>query len=87
MTEQEQLAELLAFFKSLADENRLKIIGLLAQQPTSVEKLADLLGLSVSTTSRHLANLSKAGLVSARTEGHYYIYSLQTETLKSMSRH
>jgi predicted transcriptional regulator len=87
MTEQEQLAELLAFFKALADENRLKIIGLLAQQPTSVEKLAELLGLSVSTTSHHLASLSKAGLVSARTEGHYYIYSLQTETLKSMSRH
>lgn len=87
MTEQEQLAELLAFFKSLADENRLKIIGLLAKQPTSVEKLAELLGLSVSTTSHHLATLAKAGLVSARTEGHYYIYSLQTETLKTMSRH
>lgn len=87
MTEQEQLAELLAFFKSLADENRLKIIGLLAQQSYSVEKLAEVLGLSVSTTSHHLASLAKAGLVSARTEGHYYIYSLQTETLKTMSRH
>lgn len=87
MTEQEQLAELLAFFKALADENRLKIIGLLAQQPYSVEKLADALGLGVSTTSHHLASLAKAGLVSARVDGHYYIYSLQTETLKSMSQH
>ena len=87
MTEQEQLAELLAFFKALADENRLKIIGLLAQQPYSVEKLAEALGLSVSTTSHHLASLAKSGLVAARVDGHYYNYSLQTETLKSMSRH
>lgn len=87
MTEQEQLAELLAFFKALADENRLKIIGLLAQQSYSVEKLAEALGLGVSTTSHHLASLSKAGLVNARVEGHYYHYSLQTETLKTMSRH
>ena len=86
MTEQEQLASLLAFFKALADENRLKIVGLLAQQPYSVEKLAEALGLSVSTTSHHLASLAKAGLVSARVDGHYYIYSLQTEVLKSMSR-
>ena len=87
MTEQEQLAELLAFFKALADENRLKIIGFLAQRPYSVEKLAEALDLSVSTTSHHLSRLAKAGLVSARTEGHYYIYSLQTDTLRSMSQH
>lgn len=86
MTEQEQLAELLAFFKALADENRLKLVGLLAQAPTSVEKLAGALGLSVSTTSHHLSALSKAGLVTARADGHYYIYSLQTETLKTLSR-
>lgn len=70
MTEQEQLAELLVFFKALADESRLKIIGLLAQQPYSVEKLAEALGLGVSTTSHHLACLTKAGLVSVRVDGH-----------------
>jgi predicted transcriptional regulator len=86
MTEQEQLASLLGFFKALADENRLKIVGLLAQQPYSVEKLAEALGLGVSTTSHHLASLAKAGLVRAQVDGHFYIYSLQTETLKSMSR-
>jgi biotin operon repressor len=65
----------------------LKIVGLLAQHPHSVENLAEALGLSVSTTSHHLAKLAQAGLVSARVDGHYYIYSLQTETLKYMSRH
>lgn len=86
MTEQEHTAELLNFFKALADENRLKIIGLLAQKPASVESLAQALGLSPSTTSHHLSRLSRSGLVSARADGHYYIYSLHTETLKQLSQ-
>ena len=86
MTDQEQLTTLLDFFKTLADANRLKIIGLLAQQPTSVEALAQTLGLSASTTSHHLARLARIGLVSARTEGHYYIYSLHTESLQQLSQ-
>lgn len=78
--------ELLTFFKALADENRLKIIGVLAQKPSSVEDIAALIGVSMSTTSHHLTRLAKAGLVSARTDGHYYIYSLHTDTLKEMSQ-
>jgi predicted transcriptional regulator len=87
MKEQDQLTELLAFFKALADENRLKIIGLLAQHPYTVEKLAEALYLGVSTTSHHLSRLTKTGLVSARADGHYYVYSLQTDTLKRMAQH
>ena len=86
MTTQEQEFELLGFFKALADENRLKIIGLLAQQPRSVEELSAAIGLGMSTTSHHLARLAKAGLVSARTDGHYFIYSLHTDALKDMSQ-
>ncbi len=77
---------LLNFFKALSDANRLKIVGLLAQHPHSVEELAEALNLGASTTSHHLGKLSKAGLVAARAEGHYYIYSLQTETLRSMAQ-
>lgn len=77
---------LLEFFKALADENRLKIVGLLAQEPRTVEQLASLLGLGASTTSHHLSRLSKAGLVSARADGHYYFYSLEMEKLRSMTR-
>jgi len=87
MTDQEQINTLLSFFKALADENRLKIVGLLAQKPSSVEALADALGLSASTTSHHLSRLSKSGLVSARADGHYYIYSLNTDALRELSQH
>lgn len=83
---QEPITELLAFFKALADENRLKIIGLLAARPSTVEALADSLGLGASTVSHHLAKLAKAGLVSARAEGHYYHYALNTEALQEKAR-
>jgi DNA-binding transcriptional ArsR family regulator len=55
--------ELLTFFKALADAQRLKIVGLLAQEAHTVEQLAALLNISPSTTSHHLSKLAKAGLV------------------------
>jgi predicted transcriptional regulator len=81
-----QTEELLIFFKALADANRLKIVGLLAQNSHSVEDLAALLGLSSSTVSHHLSRLSDAGLVSAKAEGYYSVYSLQTKTLEDMAQ-
>lgn len=87
MANQELTSDLLTFFKALADENRLKIVGLLAQQPYTVEKLAEVLGIGASTTSHHLSKLAAANLVTSRTDGHYYIYSLQSETLQKMSQH
>jgi len=86
MAENELNQELLEFFKALADANRLKIVGLLAREPYTVEHLAAVLGLSVSTTSHHLSYLAHVGLVSARTDGHYSIYSLQINTLQSMAQ-
>jgi len=81
-----QFNELLQFFKAMADSNRLKIVGLLSQKPHTVEQLSALLGLGMSTTSHHLSNLAKAGLVEARTDGHYYLYSLRPDTLQEMSQ-
>lgn len=86
MSQPIQSDELLDFFKALADANRLKIIGLLAQQPYTVEQLAALLDVGVSTTSHHLTRLARAGLVAARAEGYYSVYSLQTDVLREMAR-
>lgn len=78
--------ELVTFFKALSDANRLKIIGLLAQQPYSVEELAALLDLKASTVSHHLAKLSQVGLVSAKTESYYNVYQLDEKALEERSR-
>jgi hypothetical protein len=77
---------LLEFFKALADANRLKIIGFLAQRPYTVEELSGALGLSASTTSHHLSYLSRVGLVSARAKGHYSLYSLEIDVLHDVGR-
>lgn len=78
--------ELVSFFKALADPSRLKIVGLLAQQPYSVEELAALVGLKPSTVSHHLAKLSKVGLVHARTESYYNVYQLNKDALEEKAR-
>ena len=78
--------ELVNFFKVLADASRLKIVGLLAQKPYSVEELAALLNLKPSTVSHHLSKLAKAGLVSAKTESYYSVYQLDQKALEERSR-
>jgi len=77
---------LLAFFKALADETRLKIVGLLAQQPYSVGELAAILGLKDPTVSHHLAKLAEADLVTMKREGTTHFYCLDVERLHTWSQ-
>jgi biotin operon repressor len=77
---------LLSFFKALADANRLRIVGLLAHRPHSVEALSAALGLRSSTVSHHLARLADAGLVSSTSEGHFHVYALDIEALESRAK-
>jgi predicted transcriptional regulator len=79
-------AELLSFFKALADANRLKIVGLLAKEPYSVEQLAEILEVRPSTVSHHLAKLSNVGLVRAHSESYYNMYYLETDVLEEKAR-
>src|SRR5436189_6268464 len=78
--------ELVTFFKALADSNRLKIVGLLAEKPYSVEELAALLKLRPSTVSHHLARLAEAELVTSRKESYYSVYQLDRKVLEDKSR-
>jgi predicted transcriptional regulator len=77
---------LLQFFKVLADEKRLQIIGLLARQDYSVDELATILSLSPATVSHHLQRLARAGLVEAAADQHYHVYSLRLQALHEMSQ-
>lgn len=77
---------LLQFFKVLADENRLKLLGLLANREYSVEELAALLKLKAPTVSHHLARLKELGLVGMRAEGNTHMYWLNTDTLRDSSK-
>lgn len=78
--------ELVIFFKALADPNRLKIVGLLAEKSYSVEELAALLQLKPSTVSHHLGKLSEAGLVQSRAESYYSVYQLDRSMLEAKAQ-
>lgn len=78
--------EALAFFRALADVNRLRLLGLLAGAPYSVEELAAVLHLRPSTISHHLARLAEASLVQARAEGYYSVYTLAPGALERRAR-
>src|SRR5258707_13036041 len=77
--------DLVQFFKALADENRLRIVGLLARESYSGEVLAELLEIKPATVSHHLARLAEAGLVTARMQGHSKLYSLRLDVVHAMS--
>ncbi|HEX2993627.1 MAG TPA: metalloregulator ArsR/SmtB family transcription factor [Anaerolineales bacterium] len=78
--------ELVTFFKALADANRLKIVGLLAEKPYSVEELAAVLQLKPPTVSHHLAKLAEVGLVKSHAESYYNVYQLDQAALDAKTR-
>jgi predicted transcriptional regulator len=77
---------LLEFFKALADANRLRLVGVLAHGPRTVEDLAATLDLDSSTVSHHLGRLARIGLVRARADGPYSVYSLDQAALQALAR-
>ncbi len=83
---QEEFQTLLQFFKVLADENRLKLLGILASGERSVDDLAATLQLRAPTISHHLARLKELGLVGMRSDGNTHYYHLDTEALHKMNK-
>jgi hypothetical protein len=82
----EDLGKLVQFLKALADESRLKLLGLVAGREQSVGELAEQLNLKEPTVSHHLAKLQELGLVSMRAEGTTHRYLLQGDALRKLSR-
>ena len=82
----ENVPQLLPFFKALADETRLEMAGLLARKALSGQQLAAQLGIKPATVSHHLAKLTEAGLVTARTEGHSKFYSLRLDVMHETAK-
>jgi ArsR family transcriptional regulator len=62
--------------KALADETRLRILNLLAQEDLSASDLMEILNMGQSRISTHLALLKEVGLVTDRRHGRRSLYSL-----------
>lgn len=82
----EESQQLIQFLKVLADESRLRILGLLANQEASVEELAAYLKLKPPTVSHHLNRLRELQLVEMRAEGNVHFYRFCPESLTRVNR-
>jgi hypothetical protein len=81
-----QTSELLPFVKALADADRLKIVGLLAQKPATAKQVAEQLHLPFRDAFNHLAFLEHAGVVRVRSESGESLYELDTDGMEAISR-
>ncbi|MGB0061012.1 metalloregulator ArsR/SmtB family transcription factor [Candidatus Binatus sp.] len=77
---------MLQFCKAMADESRLKIVGLLSTAEHSVQQLASMLALKEPTVSHHLAVLKQLDLVRMLADGNFRWYRLNDEMLGKISR-
>ncbi len=71
------------YFKSFGDPSRFRIIRLLSGKEMSVNDIADAVGLSQPTVSRHLAILREADVVINRREGQQVYYSLNKNAVQT----
>ncbi len=77
---------MLRALKAVADESRLKILGILAARECNVEEFASLLELKAPTISHHLSRLRDAGLVEMRIDGNTRFYRLRKSGLADIRR-
>ncbi|SDS20039.1 Rhodanese-related sulfurtransferase [Brevibacterium siliguriense] len=70
--------------KAIANGRRLELMELMAQGEHSVEELARLTGMAMTTTSAHLQTLNRAGLVSKRRERTTINYKLSGDDVAQL---
>lgn len=66
---------------ALADPRRILILYALNEKPSNVSDLAEALGISQPTASRHLNLLRERGLVTARREGQSVVNTLADQRI------
>lgn len=72
---------LLKIVKALADENRLRVLNVLAKKELCVCEMESILGITQSNTSRHLIKLSEAEIIRSEKKGQFVFYSLNPKTM------
>ena len=80
------MKELVQTFKAFSDTNRIRILKMLEVRPLCVCEITAVLGLAVSTVSKHLSVLREAGLIFDMKEGKWVNYYLNTASQKKYVR-
>lgn len=79
-----QMRSAAATFALLGSASRLHLAWLMAHKRSDVGTLARRAGLSIPTTSQHLAKLRLAGIVSATREGRHTYYTVEDPHVLTM---
>jgi ArsR family transcriptional regulator len=75
------MKDLIKTFKALSDESRLRVLNLLLERECCVCEVMQALELSQSRTSRILSALRDAGILRARKDGRWSLYSIDREEM------
>lgn len=78
------LDKIVTLLKAMGNDNRFLILVYLAEGERAVGELEDLLDLSQSALSQHLARLRRDGLVSTRRDAQKIYYSVQDTRVVDM---
>ncbi|XPV76509.1 MAG: ArsR/SmtB family transcription factor [Desulfovibrio sp.] len=81
MSQLKQYEKTASIFKALAHPARLLVVDQLQKGELCVCDLQSMIGLDVSTVSKHLAILRNLGIVSVRKEKNFVYYSLELDCL------
>ena len=73
-------------FATLAEPNRLAIVGLLLERERSVQEMEAALRLPQPTISKHLRVLRERGLVECRPDAQRRFYQLRAEPFQEIDR-
>src|SRR5260221_12868074 len=79
-----QLVKLLAIYRCLCDETRLRILRLLSARPLCVCHCQEVLGQPQVKISKHLAYLKAQGMVESRRHQNWMIYSLPKKRTREL---
>ena len=82
----QSVGDLARLLKVIADETRLRILGVLAAEPHTGKEIADLLDLTPPTISHHMRKLTDAGVVLAESDAQRQWYRLNADLLAETRR-
>ena len=81
---EEQSEKASALLKALANEKRLMIVCLLSNGERNVGELEQVIGLSQSALSQHLARLRRDGVVETRREAQTIYYMIKDASVPKL---
>jgi len=80
----EALQEVAAYFQTLSEPTRLQILNHLREGERNVGELAELCGYTAANVSRHLAMLTKHGMVARESRGTSVYYRIADDQIYAL---